>query len=186
MTGNPAKVGVKTWQQAGWAQCDNPPPRGYHPAGRGTATGTHRGAIRSTHRPDRALPLEQGAVRGGDIHDAIGQRPDPTPRFCRVVTNVDQVAQVSAESINLQTIKVSPGRRSFRHSFHCGRSDLSRSRYRCRSSDRALGSQRVQLEVGVLVRRAYARVGDLVCHGRTYRNSCGAGCCVMLFSWRVL
>jgi len=64
------------------------------------------------------------AVRGRGVDDAVGQRVDPDVAFGEGGDDVDEVTQVAAEAVNFQMTRVSPGRRSARQAFHCGRSAL--------------------------------------------------------------
>jgi len=44
---------------------------------------------------------DEAAVGGGGVHDAVGQRPDPDPAGLQGGDDVDEVAQVALEPVNL-------------------------------------------------------------------------------------
>jgi len=44
---------------------------------------------------------DEAAVGGGGVHDAVGQRPDPDPAGLQGGDDVDEVAQVAPEPVNL-------------------------------------------------------------------------------------
>jgi hypothetical protein len=116
--------------------------------------------------PNTSLPL-----RGGGVDDAVGQRLHAHTPLVEGGDDVDQVARVAAEPVDLPGDQGVAGAQVIEAGLPlgpvgagaCGAVDVG--------LQAALGGQGVELEAGVLVGGGHPRVADLVAHWPgAYRN----------------
>src|SRR5690349_1774267 len=116
----------------------------------------------SANMPNTSLPCAVVVSTMPLVNDRT-----PTRRSSRTATMSTRSRRLRPSRSIFQTIRVSPGRRSFRHACHCGSVSLGTGGDVLEDLEAAFRGEGVELQLRILVGGAHSGVPDLVSHHAT-------------------
>jgi len=129
---------------------------------------------------------DEAAVRGGGVHDAVGQRPDPDPAGLQGGDDVDEVAQVAPEPVDFPDDQGVAAAQVGQAGVPLGSVGFGSGGGFGVGLQAVRGAEGVELQLGVLVGGGHPCVSDSVAHGHAhYRNPWPRECIAGLILWWV-